>query len=119
MFEDKPPRKNPQFIVLDLFLREHYPAIFTKYIPMKIGIREDILKENPDIDPLLLGFYLGRHTRKIRYLKILANHDFRYDLQGVSVHQMTAEEKTYHVKRYLDYQQKTKKPQVKQVCDVS
>ena len=106
MFTDRKPRKHKDFAVLDVYLREHYPTIFTKFIPMKIGIREDIIKENSDIDIKLLSIYLNQLTQPHQYLKVLANHNFRYDLQGVSVHEMSSDEKAYHVQKYNEYKAK-------------
>ena len=102
MFEDKKPLTNPKLILLDVFLRQHYPLVFTKYIPLKVGIFEDILLENPAIDSVMLGKFLHVHTHKTKYLKILARHNYRYDLQGVSVQPITLLEKVHHIRKYQE-----------------
>jgi sRNA-binding protein len=100
MFEDKKLLTNLRLKILDVFLREHYPLVFTKYTPLKVGIFEDILIENPAIDPIFLSRFLHFHTNKTKYLKILARHNYRYDLQGVSVQPITLLEKIHHIRKY-------------------
>lgn len=102
MFKDKRPFTSPAYVLLDMFLRQHYPFVFTKYVPLKIGIYEDILIENPEIDPMLLSRFLHHHTKKYMYLKTAANHPVRYDLQGNPVESLTPLNRVHTIAKYKE-----------------
>lgn len=100
MFKDKRPFTSPAYVLLDMFLRQHYPFVFTKYVPLKIGIYEDILIENPEIDPVLLSRYLHFHTNKFMYLRTVAYHPTRYDLRGNPVESLTPLSRVHAIAKY-------------------
>lgn len=89
-------------MLLDMFLRQHYPFVFTKYVPFKIGIYEDILIENPKIDPVLLSRYLHHHTNKFMYLRTVAYHPTRYDLHGNPVELLTLLARVHAIAKYKE-----------------
>lgn len=65
---------------LNLFVNQ-YP-VFAEGKPLAIGMREELTKRHPDIEPRLLRSALLKHCKRPRYLKALASIPERYDLDG-------------------------------------
>lgn len=76
---------------LELFVNR-YP-VFAEGKPLAIGMREELTKRHPDIEPRLLRSALLKHCKRPRYLKALAAIPERYDLDGNPVGVVTEEQR--------------------------
>lgn len=66
---------------------EKYPkTFFGKDSPdtrvLKVGILEDLVKDNPDLKPWILRRFVDQYAMKNRYLRATARGGFRVDLAG-------------------------------------
>ena len=88
-------------------LARYFPTVFgpKKFIPVKVGIREDMLKEirmlGLDISRVEVNRFLRVHCTKTPYLKAVIKGDSRYDLDGNAVVAITERERK-HAKALLD-----------------
>lgn len=78
-------------------LFELYPHLFgERFVPLKVGIFQDILEAHPDVfTRTTLKAALGMHTGSTRYLQCVANGTPRFDLQGNQV-QALAPQHIFH-----------------------
>jgi ProP effector len=74
-------------------LFELYPRLFgARFLPLKIGIFEDLLAAQPDALPAAeLKVALALHTRSTRYIEAVASGLARHDLQGRPVEPVAPE----------------------------
>jgi ProP effector len=74
-------------------LFELYPRLFgARFLPLKIGIFEDLVAAHPDTLPRAeLKVALGLHTRSTRYIEAVASGFARHDLQGKPVEPVALE----------------------------
>jgi sRNA-binding protein len=86
----RPPRP-PHPLLQKLF--ELYPRLFgARFLPLKIGIFEDLVAAQPDALPAAeLKVALGLHTRSTRYIEAVASGLARHDLQGKPVEPVAPE----------------------------
>lgn len=78
-------RKAPQQVHPLLHkLFELYPRLFgARFLPLKIGIFEDLLAAHPEVLPAAdLKVAIGLHARSTRYIEAVASGLPRHDLQG-------------------------------------
>lgn len=87
--------RNPQRPVHPLLhkLFALYPRLFgARFLPLKIGIFEDLVAAHPDALPAdELKVALGLHTRSTRYIEAVASGLARHDLQGKPVEPIAPE----------------------------
>ncbi|MGZ8250395.1 ProQ/FINO family protein [Methylomagnum sp.] len=76
---------------LEIFVNQ-YP-VFAEGKPLAIGMREELTKRHPDIEPRLLRSALLKHCKRPRYLKALATEPNRYDLDGNPAGVVTEEQR--------------------------
>ena len=69
---------------VEAVLRQRWPAVFcTPRVPLRIGIREDILAlAGEDIDPVELSAFLRWWVRRLDYADAVAHGEDRRDLDG-------------------------------------
>ena len=74
-------------------LFEACPKLFgTEFLPLKLGIFQDILETHPDkFKKDTLRAALGVHTRSTRYLHAVAAGKWRHDLTGTAVEPVAPE----------------------------
>jgi len=74
-------------------LFELYPRLFgARFLPLKIGIFDDLLAAQPDALPAAeLKVALGLHTRSTRYIEAVASGLARHDLQAQAVEPVAPE----------------------------
>jgi sRNA-binding protein len=74
-------------------LFELYPRLFgARFLPLKIGIFEDLVAAHPDALPAAdLKVALGLHTRSTRYIEAVASGLARHDLQARPVEPVAPE----------------------------
>ncbi|MBC5768190.1 ProQ/FinO family protein [Ramlibacter albus] len=89
MTQDSPtqPRRNKaprQVHPLLHKLYELHPRLFgARFLPLKLGIFEDLIAAHPDVlPPDELKVALGLHTRSTRYIEAVASGLARHDLQA-------------------------------------
>ncbi|WP_256856558.1 ProQ/FINO family protein [Variovorax sp. KK3] len=65
-------------------LFELHPQLFgARFLPLKLGIYEDLLARHPDVfKPEDLKIAMGLHARSTRYLEAVASGKQRHDLDG-------------------------------------
>lgn len=92
-------------------LFELHPRLFgVRFLPLKLGIFEDLLAAHPDrLKPDGLKVALGLHTRSTRYLEAVAAGLARHDLQAQPV-EPVAPEHVHHAILEL-YRRKSATPQ--------
>lgn len=77
-------------------LREHFPQTFTRPVPLKVGIREELeamIKAGTlELSRTGLGKFLQQWTRTEAYLVLLKEGAVRVDLQGEPSGTVTARE---------------------------
>jgi ProP effector len=80
-------------------LMRRYPKAFplreSEIRPLKVGIRDDIIAANGDIDPRAVGMALRFHTSRLVYLFAVTPEAPRIDLDGVVVGAVTSEEAAF------------------------
>lgn len=76
---------------LNLFVNQ-YP-VFAEGKPLALGMRDELTKRHPDIEPRLLRSALLKHCKRPRYLKALASIPERYDLDGNPAGVVTEEQR--------------------------
>jgi ProP effector len=73
-------------------LFELHPQLFgARFLPLKLGIYQDLLAAHPELDGSTLKLALGRHTRSTPYLQCVAAGQQRYDLVGQPVSPLAPE----------------------------
>jgi hypothetical protein len=92
----KPPKTKSRFEAVQPVLEklfEFYPHLFgAKFLPLKLGIFQDLLAAHPDLfqrDALKAA--LGVHARSTRYLQCVASGLARHDLAGQAVEPVAPE----------------------------
>ena len=92
-------------------LFELHPRLFgARFLPLKLGIFEDLLAAHPDrLKPDELKVALGLHTRSMRYLEAVASGLPRHDLKAQPV-EPVAPEHVHHAILEL-YRRKSATPQ--------
>jgi ProP effector len=80
-------------------LFELYPRLFgARFLPLKIGIFEDLVAAQPDALPAAeLKVALGLHTRSTRYIEALASGLERHDLQARPVEPLAPDHVHYAI----------------------
>jgi sRNA-binding protein len=69
-------------------LMTKYPDAFFGYLnrehirPLKLGIAQDILKDNPKLKYRAISYFLHLYTNKNRYLIAICKGKYRIDLAG-------------------------------------
>lgn len=86
-------------------LAKHFPTVFNeKYLPLKIGIIDDILSALKEIeiqiDIHLLRKSIKQHCKQLDYLNNVKNGNVRYDLKGNPVEEIKSHHKTWSGHRY-------------------
>lgn len=66
-------------------------AVFRDYAPLVIGIDKMLLARIPELERKTLRIALGMHTNSLRYLKTMEKATHRFDLEGVSGDEVSAE----------------------------
>ncbi len=85
-------------------LFEKYPKVFIKgknVLPLKVGISNDILENNPDMSATDLEYAMHYYTNGLQYHKAVTRGQHRYDLNGEIAGVVTDKEKgnaRHHVK---------------------
>jgi ProP effector len=72
-------------------LRDRFP-VFRAWLPLKIGIRDDLAAAAPDLRADVL---LCRHTRTLAYLRAVAAGGPRYDLDAQPAGSVSPDEQAY------------------------
>lgn len=90
------PKKKSPFTdvhpVLDRLARLHPKLFGARFLPLKVGIFEDIMAANPgEFTKEALKPALGFHARSTRYLEAVANGAQRHDLAGEPVEPIAPE----------------------------
>jgi ProP effector len=67
--------------------------VFAEHRPLALGIHKAIKERLPEINAQQLRSALRMHTASTRYLKALTQGDIRYDLDGASAGEVTAEQR--------------------------
>lgn len=96
--------------VLDKLAQLHPQLFGARFLPLKVGIYEDLLAAHPDaFDKPSLKAALGFHARSSRYLEAVASGAMRHDLQGAPV-EAIAPEHVHHaiMEVFKRRQQRTK-----------
>lgn len=70
-------------------------SVFRDCQPLAIGIDKQILARLPQTERKTLRVALGMHTHSLRYLKSLEKATHRFDLDGKTAEEMTAEHRNY------------------------
>lgn len=86
----KVPAAKPNTILEELC--EAFP-VFKQAQPLAIGIHKAVRERRPDINAAELRTALQRHTASTRYLKMLANGQQRFDLDGQPAGEVTQEQR--------------------------
>ncbi len=78
--------------------RQKYPNAFppkgspeTK--PLAIGIRGEIVRDNPDIEWFLIAIFIAWYTKRDWYLRALASCSYRVNLDGSQATEVTKEQR--------------------------
>jgi hypothetical protein len=83
------PKKKPQIDVrpvLDRLARFHPQLFGARFLPLKLGVFEDLMAAHPDaFSKQELKAALGVHARSTRYLEAVATGTQRHDLEGKPV----------------------------------
>lgn len=73
-----------------------YPGCFfpqgSECKPLAIGTNAELVADNPNIKPYVIGCFLFNYTRRLRYQRALATGGARYGLDGNSQGEVTPEE---------------------------
>jgi ProP effector len=90
------PKKKPPAVdvhpVLDQLAHLHPQLFGARFLPLKVGIFQDILAAHPDVfTKEALKAALGFHARSTRYLEAVANGEQRHDLAGNPVEPIAPE----------------------------
>jgi len=88
---EKTPRKPIRDAVLDALVTE-FP-VFRDAKPLAIGIHKAILERKPELTKETVSKALRIHTGMTRYLKVLAQAEHRFDLDGNEAGEVTAEQR--------------------------
>jgi len=72
-------------------LMQQYP-VFSEVKPLAIGIHKTLLVQQPDLEKAALRAAMKAHTHSTRYLKGIVEGANRYDLEGNSDGNITAEQ---------------------------
>lgn len=93
---EAPPKPKRPFIearpVLDKLAHFHPQLFGARFLPLKVGIFEDLLAAHPDeFTKPELKTALGVHARSTRYLEAVASGLKRHDLQGNPVEDIAPE----------------------------
>lgn len=87
---ERPQRKvNP---VLERLFELHPKLFGARFVPLKLGVYEDLLARHPDaFKPEELKIAMGQHARSTRYLEAVAAGHPRHDLDGNPVEPVAPE----------------------------
>jgi len=88
--KDGVPRAAVMRVLERLF--QLYPKLFgARFVPLKLGVFEELLQRHPDFDKGELKAALGFHARSTRYLEAVASGIRRHDLDGRPVEELAPE----------------------------
>lgn len=93
-----------QFQVATAWLEENFPKSFNfkDSKPLKLGIQHDLLSIPSPFSKKLLRKCLGVYVNTKAYLEATLQENWRYDLNGKNVEEVTQEQKDYALKQ-LEY----------------
>jgi sRNA-binding protein len=96
-----------QFKAARVWLEEKFPNSFNfkEPKPLKLGIQRDLLSVSSPFSKSLLRKCLGVHMNSIAYLKATIQADWRYNLNGEKVEEVTQEQKD-HALQQLQHKKK-------------
>lgn len=87
----RPPRGREPHPLLHQ-LADWHPALFgARFLPLKVGIFEDLLQRHPEVEKDALKAALAWHARSTPYLEAVAAADKRHDLEGAPVDDLAPE----------------------------
>lgn len=80
-------------------LHSAWPKVFDQYLPLKIGIHEEILAANLGLTREAVEEALDCHVNSSEYLeKIAQNGSCRYDLKGNVVEEVSQKDRDFAIK---------------------
>lgn len=94
-------------------LAERFPAAFMRKggptkLPLKVGIRDDVLAAVPDLNPTLVRRAIGDYVTGPKYARAMVAGAVRFDLQGMPAGVVTEEEAKYAQSREYRRRQKSR-----------
>jgi len=86
---------------------EKYPKTFfgkdsPDTVPLKVGIVDDLVKENPEVPPFMFRLFLERYALKTRYLVATAKGGPRFDLAGLPNGEVSPSQREYAMKKLIE-----------------
>jgi ProP effector len=96
-----PKSQAPSAMTLLKQLQTEFPVI-AEYRPLAIGIDKLLLAARPATDRKQLRVALGAHTHSVRYLKAMQEATQRFDLQGIAVGEVSAEQRALASRELLE-----------------
>jgi ProP effector len=97
-----PPRRDLQEVKNWLELTYPKAFDFSHPIPLKKGIKQEMLANPCSFSKTELSAVLTGYVRSYRYLKSIIRYEWRHDLNGNQVEKILDEEKEYSRKLILD-----------------
>lgn len=84
-----------------------YPKTFfgkdsPETLPLKVGIVDDLVKENPEVPRFMFRLFLERYALKTRYLVATAKGGPRFDLAGLPNGEVSPSQREYAMKKLIE-----------------